>query len=95
MTRDGDSAWETLTAYARVVRRRLWIIVLVAVAIPVAVVGLSKLEDPVYQASADALVNRENLAATLANVPDTLVGTDPVRFMQTQARLARTADVVQ
>jgi succinoglycan biosynthesis transport protein ExoP len=95
MTRDGESAWETLTAYARVVRRRAWVIALVALAIPIAAIGLSKLEDPVYEASADVLLNRENLAATLANVPDTLVGTDPVRFMQTQARLARTADVVE
>lgn len=95
MTRDGESAWDTLTAYARVVRRRVWVIVLVAIAVPIVVVGLSKLEDPVYEASADVLVNRENLAATLANVPDTLVGTDPVRFMQTQARLARTAEVVE
>lgn len=95
MTREGDSAWDTLTAYARVVRRRAWVIAIVALALPVVAVGLSRLENPVYEASADVLVSRENLAATLANVPDTLVGTDPVRFMQTQARLARTAEVVE
>ena len=95
MTRTGDTAWDTLAAYGRVVRRRVWVIVAVAIAIPAVVVGLSKLEDPVYQASAEVLVSRENLAANLVNVPDTLVGSDPVRFMQTQARLATTADVVR
>ena len=95
MTQYGDSAWDTLTAYAGVVRRRVWVIALVAIAIPLAVIGLSRLEDPVYEASAEVLVSRENLAATLVNVPDTLVGSDPVRFMQTQARLARTAEVVK
>ena len=95
MTRTGDSAWDTLTAYARVVRRRAWLIALIAITVPAVAFGLSRLEDPVYEASADVLVSRENLAATLANVPDTLVGSDPVRFMQTQARLARTAEVVE
>ena len=68
---------------------------LAIVLVPVAAVFLSKLQTPSYEASADVLVSRENLAATLVNVPDTLVSTDPVRFMQTQAGLARTTEVAE
>jgi uncharacterized protein involved in exopolysaccharide biosynthesis len=81
----GDSAWDTLTAYGQVVRRRIWVVLGVAIVIPLVAVFVSKLEDPVFEASANVLVSRENVAATLAGVPDTLVNSDPVRFMQTQA----------
>jgi non-specific protein-tyrosine kinase len=96
MTRDGgDSAWDTLAAYAQVVRRRAWVVIGVAVILPFLAIFVSKLQDPTYEASANVLVSRENVAATLAGVPDTLVNSDPVRFMQTQAGLARTTEVAQ
>jgi tyrosine-protein kinase len=91
----GDSAWDTLTAYGQVVRRRIWVVLGVAIVIPLIAVFVSKVEDPVFEASANVLVSRENVAATLAGVPDTLVNSDPVRFMQTQAGLARTTEVAQ
>jgi tyrosine-protein kinase len=71
------------------------VVVLTIVLVPLAAVFLSKLQSPTYEASADVLVSRENLAATLVNVPDTLVSSDPVRFMQTQAGLARTTEVAE
>jgi non-specific protein-tyrosine kinase len=82
-------------AYGRVVRRRAWIVILVAVLVPLVTIGLSRLQDPVYEASAKVLISRENLAATLGSVPDTLASSDPVRFMQTQAGLARTTQVAR
>lgn len=96
MTRNaGESAWDTLTAYAQVIRRRVWVVILIALLLPAVAIGLSRLQDPVYEASAKVLINRENLAATLGSVPDTLAGSDPVRFMQTQAGLARTSEVAR
>jgi non-specific protein-tyrosine kinase len=96
MTRNGsESAWDTLAAYARVVRRRWWIVVLVGVLLPLLAIGFSRLQEPVYEASAKVLISRENLAATLGGVPDTLASSDPARFMQTQAGLARTSEVAR
>jgi succinoglycan biosynthesis transport protein ExoP len=91
----GDSAWDTLSAYGQVIRHRALVVVAVTVMLPLIAIFYSKLQDPVYEASANVLVSRENLAATLVSAPDTLVSTDPVRFMQTQAGLARTTDVAR
>jgi succinoglycan biosynthesis transport protein ExoP len=96
MTRDnGDSAWDTLGAYAQVVRRRAWVVALFVILVPLTAIIVSRLQDPVYEASAKVLVSQQNLAATLANVPNTQPNSDPVRFLQTQARLARTTEVAR
>ncbi len=96
MTHDGgDSAWDTLAAYAQVVRRRAWVVALVVVLVTLTAVVVSRLQDPVYEASAKVLVSRDSLAASLADVPDTASRSDPERFMQTQARLARTTEVAR
>jgi succinoglycan biosynthesis transport protein ExoP len=76
-----------------VLRRRKWIILVISVLVPVAAVVLSMRQAPVYRASADVLVNQENLAAALSGVEDPGVWRDPARFMQTQVDVAHTPAV--
>jgi len=90
-----DSAWETLAAYARILRRRAWIVVLFVVLVPLVAVYVSSLQDSVYEASAKVLVSQQGLAANLTNVATQPSVSDPVRFMQTQARLARATQVAR
>ncbi|MFN2471330.1 MAG: Wzz/FepE/Etk N-terminal domain-containing protein, partial [Gaiellaceae bacterium] len=50
----------TLRDYLSVVRRRKWTIVLVLFAVPIAAVGFSLRQEPLYSASADVFINRDN-----------------------------------
>jgi polysaccharide biosynthesis transport protein len=88
-----ESAWGTVAAYVGVLRRRAWIVVLVAVGVPAIAVAYSLTQPDVYEASSKVLVSRENLAATLSGVADTAPSADPKRFIETQRRLARTGGV--
>ena len=55
----------TFRDYLAVARRRKWIILQVAVLLPVIAVLLSVRQTPLYAASADVLVSRQNPAAAL------------------------------
>ena len=57
----GDDA-RTLTDYLRVLRRRKWIVVVAVVLAPLAAVLVSVRQQHVYQASAEVLLNRQNLS---------------------------------
>jgi len=78
----------TLHDYLRVVRRRKWIIIIAAVVAPLVAVLLTLREKATYEASAQVLVNRQNLAANLSglNDPSQL---DSNRLLTTQAEFAR------
>ena len=87
MTSESTSL-STLHDYLRVLRRRKWILVPPLVIAPVVAV-LSSLGQPVrYEASAQVLVNRQNLPANIANVNDP-TQLDSVRLLTTQAQFAR------
>jgi succinoglycan biosynthesis transport protein ExoP len=81
--------------YVRVLRRRKWIVVGIAVLVPLVAVLVSLRQAPTYRASAEVLVNQENLAAILSGVEDPGVWRDPVRFMQTQVDVAQTPGVTR
>lgn len=87
MTSESTSL-STLHDYLRVLRRRKWILIPPLVIAPVVAV-FSSLGQPVrYEASAQVLLNRQNLPANIANVPDPSQ-LDSVRLLTTQAQFAR------
>ncbi|HEY6030562.1 MAG TPA: Wzz/FepE/Etk N-terminal domain-containing protein, partial [Gaiellaceae bacterium] len=83
----------TLRDYLQVVRRRKWIIIQAVVLVPLAAVLFSLQQTPVYQASADVLLSRQNLANTLNGLQDPSLYTQSDRLAQTQADIARSPAV--
>lgn len=65
----------------------------IVVLIPVASVALSLRQDPSYRATAEVLLNRQDLSAALSGTPDTSSSQDPGRYASTQAQLARVPSV--
>ncbi|MDX6510897.1 MAG: tyrosine-protein kinase [Gaiellaceae bacterium] len=88
-----DNSGSTLSEYLRVFRRRKWIVFATAALIPLAAVAFSLRQHPLYEASAEVFVSRNNLANTLAGTQDPSALGDPAHLMQTQANLAQVAAV--
>jgi Mrp family chromosome partitioning ATPase/capsular polysaccharide biosynthesis protein len=78
--------------YLRVLGQRKWIILPALVLVPLVAVLLSLREQPLYQASAQVLLNRQDIAASLTNIQDPTLF-DANRNAQTQAQLARVPEV--
>jgi Mrp family chromosome partitioning ATPase len=85
----------TLRDYLNVVRRRKWIILQALVLVPAAAVFFSLQQERLYQASAEVLIGRQNLAASLTGTVDPTVYQQADRIIQTQASLARVPDVAR
>jgi capsular exopolysaccharide synthesis family protein len=94
-TTKGSYEASTLGDFLRVVRRRKLIILLATIVVPAVAVFVSMRKPDLYSASAAVLISDQNLAATLAGVPDTSATGDPVRFAATQAFLAGSPQVAQ
>ena len=84
-----------LSDYLAVVRRRKWIVVLAIVFVPAAAIVFSHYQKPKYQATAEVLLSRQNLASSLNNVVDPSLSVQPERLAQTQADLARVPPVIE
>jgi tyrosine-protein kinase len=84
----------TLHDYLRVVRRRKWIIIIAAIVAPLVAVLLTLREKVTYEASAQVLVNRQNLAANLSGVNDP-TQLDSNRLLTTQTEFARLPVIAQ
>jgi non-specific protein-tyrosine kinase len=80
--------------YLGLLWRRKWLILQAIIVVPLVAVLLARREAPVYEASAQVLVNRQNLAASLTNVDDPAFW-DPERALATQAALARVPEVAR
>ena len=78
----------TLSHYLAVLRRRKWIIVTALVIVPLAAILFSLRQERLYQASAEVLLSRQNLAANLTGVTDPNLTSDPTRMIATQADIA-------
>jgi succinoglycan biosynthesis transport protein ExoP len=89
-----DTNESALRYYLRILRRRKRVVVF-AVALPVLLALLYSLtQQPVYQGTAEVLLNRQNLANALTNTPDpTAQVNDFIRIVQTQANVARSPAV--
>lgn len=75
--------------YLHVLRRRKWIVLQAVVLVPAAALAVSLQQSKLYEASADVLISRQNLAAMLTGTPDPTASQQPDRLLQTQADLAR------
>jgi polysaccharide biosynthesis transport protein len=84
---------QTLRDYLRILRLRLWVIVLLAVLMPAAAIFFSLRQQHLYQASSEVLVKRQDLAASLSGI--TSPYEDPARFIQTQVDLAQGPEVAR
>jgi Mrp family chromosome partitioning ATPase/capsular polysaccharide biosynthesis protein len=84
----------TLHDYLRIVRRRKWIIIMATLLAPLVAVLLTRSEPITYEASAQVLVSRQNLAANLAGVNDP-TQLDSTRTLTTQAQFARLPVIAQ
>jgi len=95
-TADGTvESGTTLRDYLNVARRRKWIILQAVVLVPAAAIAFSLTQTKLYEASAEVLLSRQNLAAALTGTPDSSVYVQADRIAQTQANLARVPDVAR
>jgi polysaccharide biosynthesis transport protein len=89
------STTSSLRDYVQIVRRRKWLILQALVLVPAAAVAFSLQQERLYKASAEVLLSRQNLAATLTGTQDPNAGQPADRLAQTQASLARVPLVAQ
>lgn len=85
----------SLRDYFLVVRRRKWIAIQAILLVPLVAVILSVRQDPVYQATAEVLLNSQNLGLSLTGTSDPLSNRTPDRLAETQSRLARVPIIAQ
>jgi polysaccharide biosynthesis transport protein len=93
MRSDGESGTPNLAEHVRVLTRRKWLVLAVAVLSPVLVVAFSLQRDKLYRASAEVLVSNRDLGAMLTGTESVAVSDDPDRTIETQAELARVPTV--
>jgi succinoglycan biosynthesis transport protein ExoP len=85
----------SLRDYLRVLLRHRVLVIVAAVAAPAAAVVISLQQTPRYEASAEVLLSRENLASMLTGTTDPTVYQQADRVAETQAQLARVPIVAQ
>jgi Mrp family chromosome partitioning ATPase/capsular polysaccharide biosynthesis protein len=85
----------SLRDYLAVLGRRRWLVLLGLIVVPAVAVALSLMQNPKYEASAEVLLSRQNLATLLNNVNDQSLTGDPARLAQTQADLAQVPEVAR
>jgi succinoglycan biosynthesis transport protein ExoP len=81
-----------LLDYLQVLRRRAFIILVAAIIVPLVATFLVSRQPALYRASADVLLNRQDIAASLTNVTDPTLY-DATRNAQTQAEVARVPEI--
>ena len=84
----------TLRDYVEVLKRRKWVVLVPLVLVPIAAMLLSMRQPPLYEASAQVLISRENLATQLEGLSDAST-IEPARTAETQAQLARVPEVAR
>ncbi len=84
--RDGASA---LRGFLSVLSRRRWIVLAALLLVPLPAVGLSILQEDRYEATADVLLQRGSVAATITGASDANAGVPVERIIGTRAELAR------
>ncbi|HUP33406.1 MAG TPA: polysaccharide biosynthesis tyrosine autokinase [Gaiellaceae bacterium] len=83
----------SLSDYIAILRRRKAIVLLALVLVPAAALAVSLLQSPLHEAEAKVVLHRQSLASTLAGTTDPTIFQDAERVVQTQAELARVAEV--
>ena len=77
-----------LKALGRLLRRRKWVVLPLLLAVPAAAVGYTITQTPRYRATANVVLNTQNLATTTSGVPNGIPA-DASRIAETQASVAR------
>lgn len=85
----------TLREVVRVARRRAWIIAGATLLVTAAAVFLSYRQVPLYEASSRALLTRDNIATRVTGIEEPSSIQQADRFAETQARVARLAEVAE
>jgi succinoglycan biosynthesis transport protein ExoP len=85
----------TFRHYLSILNRRKWILALTLVLVPVTALTFSLNTSPLYEAEADVLLSRQNLAASLGGATDPSFFVDETRFAETQAELASVPEVAE
>ena len=89
MTTDQVRRERTLADYLTIVRRYQLLIVLTTIIVPVVAYVISVQQPKVFSASAEVLLNRQDLGSLITGIPTTNATSEPERFVRTQAALAR------
>jgi succinoglycan biosynthesis transport protein ExoP len=85
----------TLSDYLAILRRRVWVIVPTIVLVGILAYARSSAQDKVFRADAEILLSRQTISSIVTGVQSQDALSDPVRFAQTQAELARSPEVAQ
>ena len=85
----------TLNDYLAILRRRFWVIIPAILLVGGLAYARSHSEQKVYRANAEILLNRQAVSSIVTGVQNQDALSDPVRFAQTQAELARSPEVAQ
>src|SRR5713226_9217301 len=83
----------TLQEYLQVLRRRKRIALSAFAVVPAMAVGLSMLQTAKYEASAEVLLSRQNLPASLNGVVDPTYSVEPQRLVDTQMNVAEAPQI--
>lgn len=86
---------QSLSDYMRVVRRRKWLILATALLFPVAAVLYSLQQKPLYTSSAEVLISRNSIVASVTGTPDPAVSPQADRVAKTQAGIASVPAVAE
>lgn len=82
--------------YLAILWRHKWIVVPLVVLPTAAAFLLSHQQERMYQGTAEVLLQRQNLANALTNLPDPSTGSaDAIRLLETQASVARSINVAK
>jgi len=84
-----------LRSYLQVLRRRWFVAIQPIVIVPLFALLLTHSQPAKYQASAEVLLNRTDIAAALTNIQDPNAGQAPERLAATQAELARVPTIAR
>jgi receptor protein-tyrosine kinase len=85
----------SLADYLAILRRHWWVIAIPLVVAPIGAFLAASSEQSIYQATSTVYINRTPAVATATGVYDQSASSDPVRFFQTQADLARQPALLQ
>ncbi len=94
MTMQPGSREQTITDYVAVVRRYKWVIIVAVLVVPTVAYVMSARDPKVFRATADVLLNRQDIATAITGIQPQSTVTDPFRYGRTQARLAEAPAVL-
>jgi Mrp family chromosome partitioning ATPase/capsular polysaccharide biosynthesis protein len=85
----------SLADYLAILRRHWWVIAIPLVVAPIGAFLAARSEAPVYQAASTVYINRTPATSSAIGLYDPSAASDPVRFFQTQADLARRPALIE